>query len=82
MPYENYILQRLKREKRNGIITQIDDITYQFSIDIYETYEIIPWIRTFIGRIKQLNFSNRTLENQFKQDILKMYDLYQIKGSE
>lgn len=82
LEYETYILQRLEREKRGGTILQIDKTHYQFSIDIYDTYEILPWIRTFIGRIKQLNFSNRTIENQFKEDMIKMYQLYHIKGED
>lgn len=82
LPHEQYVLQRLQREKRHGTITQINDTSYEFSIDIYDTYEILPWIRTFIGRILKLNFSNRTIENQFKEDIKKMYELYQIKGSD
>lgn len=77
-PHETYIYQRLLREKRCGIITKIDETHYRFTADVYDTLEMIPWIRTFICRITQLNFSNRTIENEFKQDLNKMYELYQI----
>lgn len=77
--YERYIYQRLMREKRNGIISKIDETHYLFSVDVFDTHEMIPWIRTFIGRITTFNFSNKTVENQFKNDLLKMYEIYEIE---
>ncbi len=76
---EEHIARRLEREKRIGSVEKIDDYTYRFSADVYDTSEIIPWIRTFICRITELHFSNRTLENQFKSDIEKMYRMYGIE---
>ncbi len=78
--YESYIYQRLLREKRCGDIIQIDDCHYRFVADVYDTLEMIPWIRTFICRITELHFSNRTIENEFKNDLLKMYQMYNIEG--
>lgn len=75
---EEYIVKRLQREKRIGRVEKIDDYTYRFMAEVYETGELIPWIRTFICRITKLNFSNRTIENKFKQDIKQMYKMYGI----
>lgn len=75
---EEHIVRRLEREKRVGQVEKIDDHTYRFTADVYDTSEMIPWIRTFICRITELNFSNRTVENQFKRDIEKMYRMYGI----
>lgn len=77
---EEHILQRLEREKRCGTIQRVDRNTCRFTADVYDTSEMIPWIRTFICRITSLNFSNRTIENQFKKDILDMYALYDTEG--
>ena len=44
--------------------------------DVYDSSELKPWIRTFICRILQMNFSNRTMENQFKNDLKEMYRMY------
>ena len=75
---EEHIVRRLEREKRIGTIEKIDAHTYRFTADVYDTSEMIPWIRTFICRITELHFSNRTLENQFKSDIEEMYRMYGI----
>lgn len=81
-PNEEYIKKRLYREKRCGTVEKIDNVTYRFSADVYDTTEIIPWIRTFICRIERLNFSNRTVENHFKNDLLEMYKQYGLTGGE
>lgn len=77
---EEHIIRRLQREKRIGRVEKIDDFTYRFISDVYETRELVPWIRTFICRITKLNFSNRTIENKFKQDIQQMYKMYGIEN--
>lgn len=79
---EEHIIRRLEREKRVGQIERIDNHTCRFTADVYDTGEMIPWIRTFICRITELRFSNRTLENQFKQDIEEMYRMYGISEAE
>ncbi len=73
---EGYIVDRLEREKRCGTVERIDATHYRFTADVYDTGELIPWIRTFICRIEQMNFSNRTVENRFKADLCDMYRMY------
>lgn len=75
---EAYIVRRLEREKRIGTVEKIDDNTYRFSADVYDVSEMIPWIRTFICRITEIHFTNRTLEEQFKSDLEAMYKMYGI----
>ena len=77
---EEYIYQRLEREKRCGTVERLDDHTCRFTADVFDTSEMIPWIRTFICRITSMDFSNRTIENQFRQDLEEMYRLYHIGG--
>ncbi|MBQ5587533.1 MAG: WYL domain-containing protein [Selenomonadales bacterium] len=77
--HEDFIVRRLEREKRIGHIEKLDEHTYRFTADVYETSEMIPWIRTFICRITELHFSNKTLEDQFKHDIKEMYRVYGIE---
>ena len=75
---EAHIVRRLEREKRIGTVEKIDDNTYRFTADVYDVSEMVPWIRTFICRITEMHFTNRTLENQFKSDLEAMYKMYGI----
>lgn len=75
---EQYIINRLNREKRIGTVEKLDKNTYRFSADVYDSSEMTPWIRTFICRIVQINFSNRNVENHFKSDLEAMYKMYGV----
>lgn len=79
---EEHIIHRLHREKRVGTVEKVDNAHYRFYADVYDTSELIPWIRTFICRITQLDFSDRTVENRFKKDIEAMFKMYGIDGGE
>lgn len=79
---EEHIYQRLVRERRCGQVERIDEHTARFTVDVFDTTEMIPWIRTFICRIIQLDFSNRTVENQFRADMDEMYKLYDLEGGD
>lgn len=77
---EQYIVQRLEREKRCGQVEKIDEHHYRYCADVFDTNEMLPWIRTFLSRITKMNFSNRTVENRFKDDVREMYRMYGIDG--
>ncbi|MBQ5808942.1 MAG: WYL domain-containing protein [Clostridia bacterium] len=79
---EEHIVRRLEREKRIGKVEKMDEHTYRFTAEVYDTGELLPWIRTFICRIVQMNFSNRTQENKFKEDLEAMYCMYGIGEEE
>ncbi|MBO6157859.1 MAG: WYL domain-containing protein [Firmicutes bacterium] len=79
---ETYIHQRLEREKRCGTVEKIDAHTSRFTADVYDASELVPWIRTFICRITEYHFSNKMLENQFREDLEEMYRLYGIDGGD
>ncbi len=81
-PGEEHILRRLEREKRCGTIEKIDETHYLFAADVFDTNEMLPWIRSFICRLTRLNFSNRTVENKLKADIRALYEMYGIDGGE
>lgn len=79
---EEHIHHRLEREKRCGRVERIDSHTSRFSADVYDTGELVPWIRTFICRIIDIHFSNQELETQFKKDMDRMYRLYGLNGDD
>lgn len=75
-PRESYIVQRLEREKRGGTIEVLDDHTCRFSADVYDAYELLPWLRTFIGRVVGLQCSNRAVVDTFYADLEQMARQY------
>ncbi len=77
-PDEVHIIRRLRRERRCGVITRIDSETYRFSADVFDTYEMVPWIRTFFGRIKGVRCSNPGVTEQLRLDIEKIADQYGV----
>ncbi len=79
---ESFIPRRLEREKRCGTVEHIDKNTSRFSADVFDASELVPWIRTFICRITKIRFSNKELEELFKQDIRDMYSLYDMEGGD
>ena len=79
---ESFIIKRLEREKRCGMVEQVDECTWRYTAEVFDTIEMLPWIRTFISRITRMNFSNRTAENQFKADLEEMYRMYGMEGGE
>ena len=79
---EKHILQRLEREKRCGTVEILDKNTCRFSADVFDSSELIPWIRTFICRITEIHFSDKRIEESFKKDIEDMYRLYDLEGGD
>lgn len=80
---EQYILDRLNREKRCGVLTVEDaeNGLYRFFAQVYDSKEMIPWIRTLLCRIVKITFSNTDLQKEFEENLQKMYTMYGI-GSE
>lgn len=79
---EGHIPKRLEREKRCGTVETLDENTSRFTADVFDASELVPWIRTFICRITDISFSNKKLEEQFKNDIRQMYAIYGLEGGD
>lgn len=74
---EIYILKRLQREAFSGNIENYStDNKAKFSFELYDSKELIPWIRSYYGRITSFNFENKNLQEQLTDEIKKMYAIY------
>ena len=78
---EAFIVRRLEREKRCGTVSKVDEETYRFSADVLDAYEMMPWIRTFFGRIKAICCDNEDVKNQIKIDMVKMLKQYEDENA-
>lgn len=73
---EEHVLRRLEREKRCGAVERLDETHWRFSADVFDAVEMLPWLRTFIGRITALRCSDPALTERFWQDFQEMTCLY------
>ena len=78
---EAFIVRRPEREKRCGTVSKVDEETYRFSADVLDAYEMMPWIRTFFGRIKAIRCDNEDVKNQIKIDMVKMLKQYEDENA-
>lgn len=53
-PVESYILDKIKNEAPNGVMEQIENGRFHFTLRVNDTSEIIPWIRGYAGYVKVL----------------------------
>ena len=72
---ELYSIKRLYRECKHGEVCKIDDI-YRFSVALIDASEMLPWLRTFYGNIKDTN--NKKLKKLIKSDLEKMEVAYAL----
>lgn len=76
--HEMHIVRRLRRERRCGTVRRMDADTYRFEAYVYDCYEMLPWIRTFFGRIKHIDCSNQSVLRQIKRDLQKLARQYEV----
>ncbi len=77
---EMYIVERLKKEARNGEVSKLEDNIYQYVTKTYDAIELLPWIRSFICRIIKLESTNKQLLEMFENDLNTMEEMYGDKN--
>lgn len=78
-PKEHYIVKRLEQEGQGGTITRIAANTYTYEKEVFDVHAMLPWIRTFTGRILDVSSSSSQFESLFEQDLQAMYEMYGLK---
>ena len=79
-PNEGFIPKRLEREKRCGRVEQVDETHWRYTAWVYDAWEMMPWIRSFIGRIVELKCDDERVTDRFRRDIMDMARLYGGEG--
>ena len=59
-----------------GAVEQTDDTHWRFSADVYDALEMLPWIRTFTGRITDLTCTDKRVTERFWKDLDEMLRMY------
>lgn len=73
---ESYVLARLKREGRHGQIEALTEGQYMYRHQVYDANEMLPWLKTFIGRIVAFRCSNKNVERKMFRDFERLYGMY------
>jgi len=73
---EEFIINRIEREKRRGTLEKISDSLYRLTIDAFDPVEPMHWIKTFIGRIVKIEGGNAAALELFRDDIERMNAMY------
>lgn len=77
-PKELYIVRRLEQEGQGGRVTRIQPNTYTYEKEVFDAHAMLPWIRTFTGRILAISSSSSQFEALFQKDLQTMYEMYGI----
>lgn len=75
-PEEPYILQRLEREKRCATLTKLEEGRYLVRAEVFDPYEMMPWILTFTGRIARLESSDIRVMEDYAEHLRRWEELY------
>lgn len=76
LPYEKHVVRRLYRECRCGRVEDLGDGQYRFSAEVYHPMELLPWLRTFIGRITSFECDSEQVVQSFREDLAALERLY------
>lgn len=74
--FEAYIITRLEREGKGGVVRRIAPDTYCYETDVFDANEMLPWIRSFLGRIIAVETDCPKLNQLFQRDFAAMYRMY------
>ena len=79
---EGFIIERLNREKRSGILKRTCENTYVLTLDIFDPNEAMQWIKSFTGRIKSIEGGTPEVIARFNEDMERMKRMYGGGGNE
>ena len=79
---EKYVLDRIRREGRSGELLHIGRNTYLYTVEVYDSNEVMPWIKTFTGRIISLEGTNRAVVDKFYNDMRLMKEMYAMEADD
>lgn len=73
---EQFIIERIYREIDKDNIETIDDNTYNLIFKTNNLYDLIPYIRTYFGRIIDIECSDKLIEKKLRSDLLDTLNMY------
>ncbi|MBQ2952515.1 MAG: WYL domain-containing protein [Clostridia bacterium] len=82
-PWEEHVKRRMYRECRTGRVEELEGGSLlRFTAELYDLTEILPWIRSFIGRITEFECESEFAGNRFLDDLAEMAVVYGLDAAE
>lgn len=75
---EEAFYHRMKAQARHGQVRKVGKNRLEFVIWLYDVFEIMPWVRGFMGRICEMECSEEKFIQMFREDLQRMKELYGI----
>lgn len=75
-PWEQHVRRRMYRECRGGRVEELEGGLMRFTAELCDPAEILPWVRTFIGRITAFECENDFVTHRFRDDLAELGDYY------
>ncbi|MCC8042651.1 MAG: helix-turn-helix domain-containing protein [Oscillospiraceae bacterium] len=69
---EEYIINRLEREKRCGRVERGGKNLYRWTAELLDPNEILQWLKTYTGRIVSIESEDESIADKFRRDIERM----------
>ena len=73
---EPYVLSRLYREGRSGQVIRIRPNEFLYTGVFFDTNEMLAWVKSFTGRILDIQGSNQVAVSKVVRDWETMYAMY------
>lgn len=73
---EGYILTRLEREGRGGSLKRLEPGVYEYRRLCLDPWELLPWAKSFTGRVRSFRCSDQGVEKRFWDDMDLMEACY------
>ena len=74
---EKFIIDRMNREIGEEQIEKIEDNIYCFTLYAKELLDVVPYVRTYFGRIISLESDNDYIIKKLRKDLGLTIDLYE-----
>lgn len=72
---ETHIIERLKREGRGGQVEKVRENVFLYTGSFFDANEMLPWVKSFTGRILDLQCSNKAVAAKVTADWEAMYQI-------
>ena len=76
----DYDAERLRREGRGGTLERVRENVWLYIGSFFDANEMLPWVKSFTGRILDLQCSNQAVLQKVTADLEAMYQMYGKEG--